>query len=56
MVSLFTYVIAELLTPTIGRFFWRSVKRFPPSFAGVAFVGQLRGDFSSNVRPPGIGR
>ena len=40
MVSLFAFVIGELLTPTIRRFFWHSVKRFPAAFAGLAFVGQ----------------
>lgn len=53
MVSLFAYVIGELLTPTIGRFFWRSVKRFPPSFAGVAFVGQFVGVYLIQCAPAG---
>ncbi len=53
MVSFFAYVIGELLTPTIGRFFWRAAKRFPPAFAGVGFVGQFVGVFLIQGAPAG---
>ncbi len=53
MVSLFAYVIGELLTPIIGRFIWHTVKRFPPTFAGVAFVGQFVGVYLLQCAPAG---
>ena len=37
--------IVELLIPILGWAFWMAVKRFPPAFAGVTFVGQLLGAF-----------
>ena len=40
MVSLIAHLIGHLLTPLVGRTFFRTVKRFPPAFAAVAVGGQ----------------
>lgn len=43
MTSFIAHVIGHLLTPLIGRTFFRTVKRFPTVFAGVAITGQAVG-------------
>ncbi len=43
MVSLIAYLIGELLTPLVGRTFFRAVKRCPPAFAAVALAGEAVG-------------
>lgn len=43
VISFVAHVIGHLLTPLIGRTFFRTVKRFPTAFAGVAITGQTVG-------------
>ena len=43
VVSLIAHMIAEALTPVVGRTFWRTVKRCPAAFGAVALAGQAFG-------------
>lgn len=43
MVSLIAHLIGHLLTPLAGRTFFRTAKRFPPTFAAVALAGEAVG-------------